>query len=257
MSNAKKITPNIIQKRQALNAYAPVVRSRRNSLSPFDLQLMHDAFLVNEECEWELTSNCKIVKAGENFMVRLLRRGRALDKNGKRMASSKHDNTVDAEDIAFKFCYNLESKGCQEILDVYISNLKLKLKGCTTSIPINNSENVAAVKESPPLKRMRSLPRALTKSYSMSGSVQLNLKANTSNNPMNCPSNSSSLLDPMTSSLLTKYAKTIQCAVRNKEARRAAKWVKNTMVDQAYRKRVTTYLSNHIRNDRCVSDYSV
>ena len=52
------------QKKQALNVYAPVIRSRRNSLLLLDSQLMRDAFIPNESCIWELTSNCRVVECG-------------------------------------------------------------------------------------------------------------------------------------------------------------------------------------------------
>ena len=62
MPKVKRRLPNTIQKLQALNTYTPVVRSRRNALSLFDSQLMHNVFIPNEQCAWELTSNCKVVQ---------------------------------------------------------------------------------------------------------------------------------------------------------------------------------------------------
>ena len=48
----KKIVVIDLQKTQTLNAYAPVVFHRGNVLSHFDLQLMHDAFIINEKYFW-------------------------------------------------------------------------------------------------------------------------------------------------------------------------------------------------------------
>ena len=69
MHKVKRRSPNTIQKLQALNTYTPVVRSRRNALSLFDSQLMHDAFITNKQFDWELKSNCKVVQKKGKYQI--------------------------------------------------------------------------------------------------------------------------------------------------------------------------------------------
>ena len=82
MPKFKKRKPNAVQTQQALIEYTPAIRSRINSLAPLDAQLMCDAFVSNEQCEWELTSNCKVLESDGKYSVRFNRRDRPTDKVG-------------------------------------------------------------------------------------------------------------------------------------------------------------------------------
>lgn len=42
-----------------------IIRNRRNSLKPLYSQLVHDTFVINEHCAWELTSNYKVIETHE------------------------------------------------------------------------------------------------------------------------------------------------------------------------------------------------
>ena len=123
MPKVRKRLPITIQKLQALNTYTHVVRSRRNTLSLFDSQLMHDVFIPNERCAWELTSNCKVVQKKSKYQIVALKRGRVHDTNGKCIYSATYDNAINSENDAFEFCYNLESKESRISIDKYKTNI--------------------------------------------------------------------------------------------------------------------------------------
>ena len=246
MPKVKRRRPNtIVQKRQALNTYVPVVRLRKHSLSPFDSQLMRDAFLPNDQCVWESTSNCRVRQFGGKYQIVALKRVRIHDKIGKRVYSIRYDNAISAENNAFDFRYSLESKTCKAKLDAYKINIALSLAGSVIS-----SQPMKDIHK-PPTLRIRSLPSSVAKQYSMSGSLHLNLKVGTSSNPNNCQPNSSFLLNRENQSLLECHVTVIQRVVRNRYVKHAAKMMKQTIKDQAYRKYIVRYLSNHIASDTC------
>ena len=87
---------NAVQKQQESTVYTPVIRSRGKSLSQLDEQLIRNAFLINEKCVWELTSNCKVLESRGRYVVRLLKRSRPIDKLGKRVSSCKFTTAIDA-----------------------------------------------------------------------------------------------------------------------------------------------------------------
>ena len=58
MSKRGKRKAGCIAKLQLGNVYFPVIRSRAHTLSPQNLQLMQDTFLINKNVLWERTSNC-------------------------------------------------------------------------------------------------------------------------------------------------------------------------------------------------------
>ena len=242
MPKVKRRLPNTIQKLQALNTYTPVVRSRKNALSLFDNQLMHDAFIPNEQCAWVLTSNCKVVQKKGKYQIVALKRGRAHDTNGKRIYSTTYDNAIDSENDAFEFRYNLESKKSRISIDEYKTKIRSSLSGTT----IDNT-----LPQETPRKRIRSLPSSRVQQYSMSGSLQLNLLAGKSSNPKNSQPNSSSLLDHRLQSILNKHAATIQRVVRNREVKRGARMMKRTIREQTYRQSILKYLSFHIKENSC------
>jgi len=117
---SKSITQN-----QLLNLYSPVIRSRAHGLSPLNLQLMQDSFLSNGNIIWEQTSNCKVAKiCTDGFTIRLLWRRRPGDRKGEQKQSQMYDTAIKAENDVFDFCYNLETKSCQEFIDAYKDNFR-------------------------------------------------------------------------------------------------------------------------------------
>ena len=73
-----------IKQSQISNVYSPVTRRRAHGLSALKLQLMHDAFLINDNILWERTSNCKVCKVcTDGCIIRLLRRQRPGDRKGE------------------------------------------------------------------------------------------------------------------------------------------------------------------------------
>ena len=77
-----KLTP--MQRRQAMNTYAPATRLRKYALSAYNSKLMHDAFLFNDKLNWECTSNCKVVENQSQYYTQVLCRKRPTDKSGQR-----------------------------------------------------------------------------------------------------------------------------------------------------------------------------
>ena len=66
------------------------------------------------------------------FMIRLLWRENPTDQKGERKMSKVYDTAIEAENDAFMFCYNYETKSCQKCIDEYKQNLRLFLSGATT-----------------------------------------------------------------------------------------------------------------------------
>ena len=110
MPRFKKRKPNAVQTQQAIIQYTPVIRSRRNSLAPLDAQLMRDAFITNEQCGWELTSNCKVLECNGKYRVRFKRRGRLTDTVGKRIQGDLYCTVIEVENNAFDCRYKYESR---------------------------------------------------------------------------------------------------------------------------------------------------
>ena len=61
----------------------------------------------------------------KGFTVRLLWRQRPGDRKGERRHSQMYDSAIKAENDAFDFRYNLETKTCQEFIDAYKDNFRL------------------------------------------------------------------------------------------------------------------------------------
>ena len=202
---------------------------------------MQDAFIPNDLCAWQLTSNCKVIPIGDIYAVVALKRRKASNASGKRMYSTKYDDVISAKNNAFDYRYSIESKLSRKNLDEYKTNLRSNLSGSITNTQIT---------ERPP-KRMRPLSSSLAKKYSMSGSLHLNLKVGTSSNPNNTQPNSCTLLNHNHHCAVVDCALVIQRAVRNKKIRRARKMMKQTLKDQTYRQSIVRYLSSHISNDTC------
>ena len=114
MPKFKKRKPNAVQTQQSLIQYTPVIRSRRNSLAPLDAQLMRDAFITNEQCGWELTSNCRVLECAGKYRLRFIRRERPTDKVGKRIQGDLYCTVIQVENNAFDCRYKYESK-CPKI----------------------------------------------------------------------------------------------------------------------------------------------
>ena len=248
MSKAKRRKLNTAQKHQASAQYTPVTRLRKNALYMLDFQLMRDSFLINTEYIWQLTSNCRIVASHDNFLIRLNWRGQCHNKQGKRVNSKVFDTIIQAENMAFDFRYNLESKYSKENIDAYKSNLILTLSG---SAPISSPSNINDTEIIKP--RYRGLSSALRKSYDMSGSLVLNLKSNSSKKPRTHPPNFSHFIDKclVSNFVRSSSAKTAQRAMINKEMKYSSIKLKKTIVDQTYRMKIINYLSHHISAGTC------
>ena len=124
-----------MQRRQAMNTYAPATRLRKHALSACNSILIHDAFLFNDKLDWECTSNCKVVEKRSLYRIQVLCRKRRTDKSGQRRYSEGYNTIYDAENSAFEFRYSLENKSCKANLDKYKTNLILSLHGTTPSPP--------------------------------------------------------------------------------------------------------------------------
>ena len=181
MPKFKKRKPNAVQTQQALIQYAPVICSRRNSLAPLDTQLMRDAFISNEQCGWELTSNCKVLECDGKYRVRFNRRDRPTDKVGKGIQGDLYCTVILVENNAFDYRYKYESKKSKDRLDLYKSNLRISLG--SISIVQTNDNSTSTTMHLPPPKRKRAISKSVLKSYAMSGSLTLNLIATKSMNP--------------------------------------------------------------------------
>ena len=237
-----------INKKQILNVYSPEVRSRTHKLPVLDMKLMLDAFIPNNELKWKLTSNCKVIKLGTNgFVVRLLRRARPHDRKGVRKSSVIYDKAILAENNAFEFRYLNESKDCQKCLDEYKANLKslLSKSPAKSTLPIHYPpSSISTI--SPLKKRIRQCSSATAKGYAMSGSLYLNSKVNRSINPNNCPSNYNDLLD-----IYQECVIKIQRCRKNRDVRRSAVKMRQTIKNQAYRKNLIDHLSKFLSSNNC------
>lgn len=104
-----------------------------------NIHLVKDVIVPNNKLSWEQTSNCKVIKCGENwFIVRLL--WRQIYNNRKqdnRKSSTIYNTAIDVENRAFEFRYNLESKLNKESIDKYKLNLTSLLAGSTTMTSSN------------------------------------------------------------------------------------------------------------------------
>ena len=240
MVKHKKRKASAFQNSQALAVYTPLIRPRSKSLSSFDTQLMHDAFGQNEELMWERTSNCKVFEGKSQWFVRLLRRDRASSIKGVRVTSCFYKTAIEAENAAFAFRYNLESTKSKEHIDIYKTNLSLRLAGTSLASPSSTPPNK--------LVYLRKPSKSNQKRYAMSSNLEINHKLNLSRNPNNCLPNSKSIFD---SDVHSFCAKKIQQAVSNQYIRRSAKKVKDRMKDQAYRVHIIKYLSSFISTDTC------
>ena len=238
MPKFKKRKPNAVQTQQSLIQYTLVIRSRRNSLAPLDAQLMRDAFITNEQCGWELTSNCKVKERDGKYRLRFMRRNRPTDKVGKRIEGDICCTIIQVENNAFDCRYKYESKKSKDKLDIYKSNLRISLG--SISIVQTNDDSTSTTMHLPPPKRKRAISKSVLKSYAMSGSLTLNLIANKSMNPRNCPPNSSILYD--CNHNLKSAAETIQIFARKREIRHAEEMMKRTILDQTYRVSIIKYL---------------
>ena len=117
-----------IEKSQIGNVYAPAIRIRKCQLPAFEMQLMTDSFLFNKDVDWTLTSNCKIIKDGTNFYIRVLYRKMATIKKGVRKTSTKYNSIIDAENDAFKYRFSLESKKSKANINRYKERLRSLLE---------------------------------------------------------------------------------------------------------------------------------
>ena len=60
-----------------------------------------------------------------DFMIRLLWRERPNDRKKKQKPSEVYDIAIEAENDAFMFRHNYETKSCQKCIDEYYQNLSL------------------------------------------------------------------------------------------------------------------------------------
>ena len=252
MVKRKKQTITVFQKRQALAQYAPVIRLRSQRLSPLNTQLMHDSFLRNEKLVWERTSNCRVIdKKNGNYYIRLMRRVRANDVSGARVQSTKFDSIIKAENAAFQYRYSLESKKTQNMLDKYVTNLKLSSLYDDANETLQDSLVLPVPPPLPPSNPNPSTTLSIAKrrSYAMSSNINANLKVASSRNSNNFPPNSSSIFS---SDILHECANKIQRVVKNRDIRRSAKNARETMKKQSHRVRLIRYLSQFITTDTCI-----
>jgi len=247
MAKRKRQKATVSQKRQAIAQYTPTVRSRSMALSAFDTQLMHDAFLTNEQLVWERTSNCRVYQdAVDTFRIRLMRRERAGNVKGVRVTSSKFTTAIAAENAAFQFRYNLESKKSKDILDDHMISLRLSL---TDKNNIAILPSTALSISSPLLRKISpNVSSSTRKKYAMSSNLKANLKVASSRNPNNCPPNTSSLFH---TEFLNSCANKIQRAISNRDIRRSAKQAKMAMRNQTHRVDLIQYLSKFISTNTC------
>lgn len=247
MAKRKRQKATASQKRQAIAQYTPTVRSRSMALSAFDTQLMHDAFLTNEQLVWERTSNCRVYQdAVDTFRIRLMRRERAGNVKGVRVTSSKFTTAIAAENAAFQFRYNLESKKSKDILDNHMISLRLRLSD-KNNIAILPSTALSI--SSPLLRKISPNVSSSTRiKYAMSSNLEANLKVASLRNPNNCPPNTSSLFH---TEFLNSCANKIQRAISNRDIRRSAKQAKMAMRNQTHRVDLIQYLSKFISTNTC------
>ena len=239
-ASQKPIASKPIIQSQLSNLYSPAIRSRAHGLSPLNLQLMQDSFLSNGNIIWERTSNCKVGKVhNKGFTVRLLRRSRPGDRKGERKHSKMYDTAIKAENDAFDFRYNLESKACQELIDAYKDNYRLSTNVILQS---DKERNVLIT----PARNNKRHPSTL-KGMRMSGSPRLN-RSNISTNPNNCYPTNPCSIDP---DLIKTCALKIQRLVKNADVRRSAKKMKETLKNQAYHASLINHLSKYIANNNC------
>ena len=209
MVKRKKQKITEYQKRQAIAQYAPVIPA-------FYTHLMHDSFLRNEKLIWERTSNCRVIEGKNgNYHIRLMRRTRANDVSGNRVQSSKFDTIIKAENAAFQYRYSLESKKTQNMLDKYVTNLKLSSLYDDANETLQDSLVLPVPPPLPPSNPNPSTTLSIAKrrSYAMSSNINANLKVASSRNSNNFPPNSSSIFS---SDILHECANKIQRVIKNR-----------------------------------------
>ena len=104
------------------------------------------------------------------------------------------------------------------------------------------------IPEEPPAQRQRLISRSLVKCYAMSSSNKLSHIANLSRNSNNCPNNIDSLTH---ADIILACVNKIQTCVSNRDVKRAAKKINQTIREKSYRTSLIKHLSKYIMHNEC------
>ena len=126
--NKRKVSSLNLTRCQKARIYHPTQRSRSRSLNRLESIKMNAAFASSEFYNWQKASNVIVINNHDQFRIEPNFHAKPRDTKGTRKYSFSFATIIDAENAAFEFRYNNESKIAKLNIDKHLIHLLVDQK---------------------------------------------------------------------------------------------------------------------------------